>query len=459
MLGFFLLAPAFVWTVERVFGPVVAPMFGLRYALLRQQLSGGIWRAAGTAAALMVGLAVLVVMQTQGNTLLGGWRLPTRFPDVFISSPAQPLNADDVAKLGAVPGIRGDQMMPLAIASPRFGSGFGAILAMSMFPDATMFFGIDPDKAFSVYDPANPTAGKGLMELDFRDDQGNKVAPERRAQLESQARAMLKKGRHIIITEELRALKGLKVGDTFPLQTARSGEVDYTVAGIVWSPGLDVIVGMYDLDKTFEQRTASSVFGTLEDARRDFGVEAYQLFVANLEYGVERETLLQRVKDAVGKWGMLAYDIRHIKYTIENTFRQLLLLMSTVALAAMAVASLGVTNTVMASVRSRRWQFGVLRSIGVTRLQLLRLVLAEAMLLGLVGMTLGVSAGLLMSLNANGFSAGIFGYDPPLDVPWGIVGVGAATVMAIAILASLWPAVSVARAQPLSLLQAGRASA
>ena len=66
----------------------------------------------------------------------------------------------------------------------------------------------------------------------------------------------------------------------------------------------------------------------------------------------------------------------------------------------MAVASLGVTNTIMASIRSRRWQFGILRSIGVTRGQLLRLVLAEAMLLGLVGVRSGLAAGALMSLDA-----------------------------------------------------------
>ena len=33
----------------------------------------------------------------------------------------------------------------------------------------------------------------------------------------------------------------------------------------------------------------------------------------------------------------------------------------------MAVASLGVTNTILASIRTRRWQYGILRSIGLTR--------------------------------------------------------------------------------------------
>src|SRR5205085_6340681 len=84
MLGFFLLAPLFVWLVDRLLSRPLAALLGLRYALLRQQLSGGLWRAAGTCAALMVGLSVLVVMQTQGQTTLKSWKLPDKFPDVFV---------------------------------------------------------------------------------------------------------------------------------------------------------------------------------------------------------------------------------------------------------------------------------------------------------------------------------------------------------------------------------------
>jgi hypothetical protein len=36
----------------------------------------------------MVGLAVLVVMQVQGTSAIKGWRLPTKFPDLFIVYPS-----------------------------------------------------------------------------------------------------------------------------------------------------------------------------------------------------------------------------------------------------------------------------------------------------------------------------------------------------------------------------------
>ena len=68
MLGFFLLAPAFVLVLERTLGPTVARLLKVQPALLRQQLGGGVWRAAGTCAALMVGLAVLISMETEGHS-------------------------------------------------------------------------------------------------------------------------------------------------------------------------------------------------------------------------------------------------------------------------------------------------------------------------------------------------------------------------------------------------------
>ena len=123
----------------------------------------------------------------------------------------------------------------------------------------------------------------------------------------------------------------------------------------------------------------------------------------------------------------------------------------------MAVASLGVTNTIMASIRSRLWELGILRSIGVTRSQMLRLVLAEAMLLGLGRLRARAGAGALMSINARGLASLTLGYVPPLAIPWTIVWGGA---RGHAHLAHRQPLARMerSRTEPLQLLQAGRAA-
>jgi putative ABC transport system permease protein len=424
-LGFFLLSPMFVWVTERVAGPVVAAVLGLRFAMLRQQLSSGVWRAAGTAAALMVGLAVLIVLQVTGHTLLHGWKLPDKFPDVFIGTSG--LSPEDQARLAKTPGIK--EIMPITIASPTLGGSPFAIGATMLLPDSTMFIGVDPDKAFR------------MMELDFRE--GNSTDAARH----------LKEGGWLIVTQEYHELTGKTVGD--PIQLAGH---PFKIAGVVWSPGIDVMVGMYDMGDQFQQRTVSSVFGSIEDGRKYFGADRAYVFAADLDQGVEREQLFKRVKKEVNDQGLQIGDVREIKAKIQAGLLRLLDLMSSVAFAAMAVASLGVTNTVMAGVRSRRWQFGILRSIGVTRSQLLRLVLAEAVLLGLIGCALGLAAGFEMSADANALTLVLTGYHPPLSIPWRAIGVGLAAVLFIAVGASVWPAANVSRTEPLSLLQAGRAS-
>ena len=78
---------------------------------------------------------------------------------------------------------------------------------------------------------------------------------------------------------------------------------------------------------------------------------------------MEKETILKEVQHRLRLEGMRAGDVREIKWRIENTFYNLLLLVSTVAFAALAVASLGVTNTVMASIRTQKILIGSLRPL------------------------------------------------------------------------------------------------
>ncbi len=463
-VGFFLLGPALVWIVERTFGRVVAVAMGLDYALLRQQLSGALWRSAGTAAALMVGLAILVVMQAQGTSALAGWRLPDKFPDVFIVAPFG-LDERQQGVLETIPGILPGQVLPIAIASPQLGIRLFSLGSTEFLPDATMFFGIDPER--------------GLEMIEFEYREGNAADAAR----------MLKSGRHIMVTNEFRELKGLHVGDRLPLKTTMQGTVEYTIAAVIWSPGLDVIASGFDMGLQLEQRTIASVCGSIEDARRDFGVDRVNLFAANLKPGIEREDLaallsqrmeepasqpasvpasggilpsalnMLQVRKLLGRFGFLVGDVRHIKHHIQQNFRRLLLVLSSVALAAIAVASLGVTNTIMASIRGRQWQFGILRSIGVTRLQLLRMVLAEAFLLGIVGSVLGLGAGFLLFADAHRLAAVLIGFTPPVAIPWPIIWMGVGIILLVAVVAAVFPAVSAVRSRPLDLLQSGRAAA
>lgn len=105
------------------------------------------------------------------------------------------------------------------------------------------------------------------------------------------------------------------------------------------------------------------------------------------------------------------------------------------------VALLGVVSTLFISVLHRTRELGLLRAVGASRGQVLRSVLAEAVLMGLIGAIVGFGMGLLIEwyvldiliLDGSGFSF-------PLRVPWleaGLVSLGS---VVFATLAGLWPA-------------------
>jgi putative ABC transport system permease protein len=452
-VGFFLLSPLLIWMIERAAAPLLARAMRVPAALLRHQLSQGLWRAAGAAAALMVGLSTLIVMTTQGTSMLDGWKLPDKFPDIFlVSLRLGGLNQDQWKKLEQTPGIRhfadGEpELVPVAVTISGLGSNplalVGAVLAPTM--NGTMFFGLPPKPAFQMID------------LDFRDDNGNSIPRDQQDFYARRAEHDLELGRHVMVTEDYRRRNHVRYGDKIILYSS-SQRYEYTICGIVWPPGLDVIISMFDLGRQFNQHTAGMIMGTLADAQHDFGADSVNLFAANLDTSEDKAKLLDDIRKRIGEQNIKAGDVRQIKAAVDASFRRLMALLTTVAFGAMAVASMGVTNTIMASVRSRRWQLGILRSIGLTSGALLRLVLAEALLLGIVALLLGIGCGVIFSLDARQMAGLMLGIYPPVVIPWGYVLIGAVSVMVVSAAAALWPAINASHAEPLALLAAGRAA-
>ena len=87
----------------------------------------------------MVGLAVLVGMTVQGMSMLAGWRLPDKFPDIFlVSLKLGGLSPTQWTTLGQTPGIRrfadgSPQFCPVAVTVSGLGNNplalVGAVLA------------------------------------------------------------------------------------------------------------------------------------------------------------------------------------------------------------------------------------------------------------------------------------------------------------------------------------------
>lgn len=135
--------------------------------------------------------------------------------------------------------------------------------------------------------------------------------------------------------------------------------------------------------------------------------------------------------------------------------------LNVLALVALFTGAFLVFSTQALSVLRRRPQFALLRTLGVTRRQLLAQVLAEGMLLGLLGSLLGVALGYLLasaalSLFGGDLGGGYFpGIQPQVSfsLPAALLFLVAGT--GVALLGSLSPALEAARARPAAALKAG----
>jgi putative ABC transport system permease protein len=76
---------------------------------------------------------------------------------------------------------------------------------------------------------------------------------------------------------------------------------------------------------------------------------------------------------------------------------QALTLYDVLALLGVIIATLGVVNTVMMNVFERRREIGGLRSMGMTRTQVIRMMLAESGAMGAIGGLFGLVLGFIYS--------------------------------------------------------------
>ena len=118
---------------------------------------------------------------------------------------------------------------------------------------------------------------------------------------------------------------------------------------------------------------------------------------------------------------------------------------------AAVIAITGVLNTTLLSFFERTREFGVLRSIGWSRVRVLGLVLGEAVVMGFVGLMLGLVLGWVM-VNVLQHVSQIEGYfDPTYDSATFVRALSFAS--AVVILGALYPALRAAFLAPLDALR------
>lgn len=99
------------------------------------------------------------------------------------------------------------------------------------------------------------------------------------------------------------------------------------------------------------------------------------------------------VRAAITKLGYSTSSPENLIDTVRRYLRVVEIVLAGIGLIALAIAALGITNALLAAVRERRREIGVLKAIGARDRDVRRIFLIEAGITGLIGGTLGTLAG------------------------------------------------------------------
>jgi putative ABC transport system permease protein len=240
---------------------------------------------------------------------------------------------------------------------------------------------------------------------------------------------------------------GLSVGDTTTVLTPEPVEV--TIVGLATFGDEDGLGGVtytaFDLDD------AMTYVAKSPDRVTNIAVQA--------EDGVSQDELATRVGDVLpdGIEATTGADITdEATDDISETFLDMLLMFLTLfAGIALLVATFSIYNTFSIIVAQRTRQAALLRALGAKRSQVLRSVVFEALLVGLIASAVGLAAGIGIA----GLLKGLFdavGFALPaggIIITTGTIITGMVVGVLVTLIAGVFPAVKASRVAPLAAIR------
>ena len=229
---------------------------------------------------------------------------------------------------------------------------------------------------------------------------------------------------------------------------SQSAPADFKVVGIVTFGQADAPLG-----------TSVSFFTSDEAQRLSGAVGQYDEISVSAVDGVSQEQLVRRIDRALVDPKVEVITGATLTKENQDEFTQQLSFFSTALLAfaliSLFVGSFIIFNTFSIIVAQRTREIGLMRAIGASRSQIVKSVIAEATLVGILASAVGLGVGILLATGLKALLAG-FG----IDIPAGatqvlprtiIVCLGLGTLVTIA--ASVLPSRKASRVTPMQALR------
>jgi putative ABC transport system permease protein len=233
-------------------------------------------------------------------------------------------------------------------------------------------------------------------------------------------------GRGVVLTQNLGKTFGVRAGDQLRMQTPH-GVQQTTVLALV--PFFSTVIGTVGM--------------SLDHLRAWFDRPAATTLQITAAPGADAHRLLTDVRRAVPAPNYV-YDGRAALAGLEAPMHQSMFIANAVWVIVVFVAAVALLNTLTLSILERRRELGVLRAMGSSRRFALRMVLAEAAGIGVVGGVLGLLFGLTDQWLVSLVSADMMNF-PVSFRPSSMALVFTTGAMALSLLGSVPPARRAAR--------------
>jgi putative ABC transport system permease protein len=196
--------------------------------------------------------------------------------------------------------------------------------------------------------------------------------------------------------------------------------------------------------------------GDLRDVARSTPGEGTRYAALNIR--ASSPTAVSQIESSVSHMGFAAFSLIDVTRNLRTFFAIFDMFLGIFGSLALAVASLGIINTLVMAILERRREIGVLKALGAADRDVRQLFFAEAGVMGLSGGLFGVLLGWGIG-RAIQFATMIYlrrqGMNPPniWSVPWWLV-LGAIVFAVVVSLASgIYPASRAARLDPVEALR------
>jgi putative ABC transport system permease protein len=230
------------------------------------------------------------------------------------------------------------------------------------------------------------------------------------------------------------------------------------------------IVGVADLDpESMRGPTRAKVFLPLKlaeslhvmqptDLREISRAASDQPVYSSISVRVKDPSHIQGVEDSIKKMGFTTFSILDASRSLQQVFKVLYAFLGIFGSLALAVASIGIVNTLVMAILERRREIGIMKAIGASDSDVKKLFFAEAGAMGILGGIVGVVLGWAIGQVIN-FGTNIYlkrQSIPPEHfwaVPLWLVVFSISFAFIVSLISGLYPAARAARLDPVQALR------